>query len=165
MAEAKRIQMCLVVPEQPLFIHGDSNALCRLFLILVENAVKYTPENGRVTAALRADREGAAAEIQDTGIGIAAEDIPHIFQRFYRADKARSRNIAGAGLGLSMAEWIAESHDAAIEVESAIGRGSAFLVRFRALASSDTLEAGSSLETSANAPDTSLPQRIFRTIR
>src|SRR5665213_2477585 len=124
LAEARQIQIGINVPEQPLFIHGDSNALCRLFLIFIDNAVKYTPENGRITATLRADRDGAVAEIQDTGIGIAADDIPQIFQRFYRADKARSRNVAGAGLGLSMAEWIAKSHEAVIGVESAPGQGS-----------------------------------------
>jgi heavy metal sensor kinase len=156
-AEAKRIQMCIEAPGQPLFIHGDSNALCRLFLILAENAVKYTPESGRVTATLRPDCEGAVAEIQDTGIGIAAEDTPHIFQRFYRADKARSRNIAGAGLGLSMAEWIAESHDAAIEVESALGLGSTFRVRFRIVESSDIPEADSRPETPENTPPKSTP--------
>jgi signal transduction histidine kinase len=133
LAEARRIHIGIDIPAQPLFIHGDSNALCRLFLIFIDNAVKYTPENGRIRATIRADRDGGAvAEIQDTGIGIAADEIPHIFQRFYRADKARSRNIGGAGLGLSMAEWIAESHDAAIEVDSTPGRGSTFRVRFRA---------------------------------
>jgi heavy metal sensor kinase len=134
LAEARQIEIGIEVPAQPLFIHGDANAVCRLFLIFIDNAVKYTPESGRITATLRADRDGVIAEIQDTGIGIAADEIPHIFQRFYRADKARSRNVAGAGLGLSMAAWIAESHDAAIEVDSAPGRGSTFRVRFRAVA-------------------------------
>ena len=152
MAEGRQIQIGFDVPERPLFIHGDSNALYRLFLILIDNAVKYTPESGRVTATLRADREGAVAEIQDTGIGIAADDIPNIFQRFYRADKARSRNSAGAGLGLSMAAWIAESHDAAIEVDSAPGRGSTFRVRFRAVASPPVSEADSCPETRDNNP-------------
>jgi heavy metal sensor kinase len=140
-AEARHVQMCSEFTGQRLFVHGDANSLCRLFLILLDNAVKYTPENGRVTAALRADGEGAVAEISDTGIGIAAEDLPHIFQRFYRADKARSRNIDGAGLGLSMAEWIAKSHDAVIEVDSAPARGSTFRVRFRAVASEDSAKA------------------------
>jgi heavy metal sensor kinase len=146
LAEARQIQIDIDVPAQPLFIHGDSNALCRLFLIFIDNAVKYTPESGRITATLRADREGAVAEIQDTGIGIAADDVPHIFRRFYRADKARSRNIAGAGLGLSMAELIAKSHDAAIDVDSAPGRGSTFRVRFRSVSSPPVSETDSCRE-------------------
>jgi signal transduction histidine kinase len=152
MADARRIQMSIDVPRQPVFIYGDSNALGRLFLILIDNAVKYTPESGRVTATLSADRNGAVAKIQDTGIGIAADDIPHIFQRFYRADKARSRNIAGAGLGLSMAAWIAESHDAAIEVDSTPGRGSTFRVRFRAPAFPPLSVAESCPEAPENNP-------------
>lgn len=152
LAEARQIKIGIGVPEQPLFIHGDSNALSRLFLIFIDNAVKYTPERGRITVTLRADAQGAVAEIQDTGIGIAADDIPHIFQRFYRADKARSRNIAGAGLGLSMAEWIAKSHDAAIEVDSAPGQGSTFRVRFRAVASPPVSQTDSCQEARQNEP-------------
>ena len=152
LAEARQIQIAIDVPAQPLFIHGDSNAVCRLFLIFIDNAVKYTPEGGWIAATLRANRDEAVAEIQDTGIGIAADDIPHIFQRFYRADKVRSRNVAGAGLGLSMAAWIAESHDAAIEVESAPGRGSTFRVRFRAVAFPPVSEADSCPETQEHNP-------------
>jgi heavy metal sensor kinase len=131
MSDARQIQLDFDAPGQALIVQGDSNALYRLFLILIDNAVKYTPDNGWVSAALRMDQEGAVAEVRDTGIGIAKDDIPRIFQRFYRADKARSRNIGGAGLGLAMAEWIAESHDAVIEVESTLGQGSTFRVRFR----------------------------------
>jgi len=151
LAEAKQIQIGIDVPAQPLFIHGDSNALSRLFLIFIDNAVKYTAEGGRIMAAIRADFDGGAiAEIQDTGIGIAADDIPHIFQRFYRADKARSRNVVGAGLGLSMAEWIAESHDAAIEVDSVPRRGSTFRVRFRTAVLPPVSQSDSGPETRDN---------------
>jgi len=150
MAEEKQLQIVCSLPAQPMFVNGDPNALSRLFLILIDNAIKYTPERGRVTATLRAEQDAAVAAIQDTGIGIAAEDLPHIFQRFYRADKARSKNIPGVGLGLSMAEWIAGSHDAAIEVDSAPGQGSAFRIHFRTLARPPVAEGESRLEARAS---------------
>ncbi len=160
MAEGRKIQIGFEVPERPLFIHGDSNALYRLFLILIDNAVKYTPESGRIAVTLRAGPDGAVAEIQDTGIGIAADDIPNIFQRFYRADKARSGNSAGAGLGLSMAAWIAESHDAAIEVDSAPGQGSTFRVRFRATVLPSVSELDSGPKTGESDPSETSQDRF-----
>jgi len=99
-----------------------------LFLILIDNAVKYTPTGGRVFIGLNTNGNAAVAKVQDTGIGISQEDLPVIFERFYRADKARSRE-SGAGLGLSIARWIAEAHHAQILVESVVGQGSTFEVR------------------------------------
>jgi signal transduction histidine kinase len=117
-------EIALTAPTRfpPFEIQGDSTAMRRLLLILLDNAIKYTPQGGRVTISLI----GSAVEIADTGIGIAARDLPHIFERFYRADKARSRDSGGAGLGLSLAKWIAEAHRATITVESHPGQGSKF---------------------------------------
>ncbi len=108
---------------------GDPDRLKQLLLILVDNALKYTPPGGEV--ALSLNREGGLAvlKVADTGIGIAPEDLPHIFERFYRADKARARDQAGTGLGLSIAKWIVERHGGQIEVDSVPGQGSTFTVR------------------------------------
>jgi heavy metal sensor kinase len=115
--------------EAPIGVRGDVHALQRLFLILLDNAVKYTPSGGSITARLATVDGFVVTEIRDTGIGISAADLPHIFERFYRADKARSRELGGAGLGLSIAQWIANAHGGVIEVQSALGQGSVFLLR------------------------------------
>src|SRR5437016_14457792 len=128
LALSKQILLDREIPNTPILVNGDAHALRRLFLILIDNAVKYTPTGGRVSIALQATSNDALAQVRDTGIGISQEDLPFIFERFYRADKARSRE-SGAGLGLSIARWIAEAHRAEILVESAVGQGSTFEVR------------------------------------
>jgi heavy metal sensor kinase len=104
-------------------VAGDPQAIARMLMILVDNAIKYTPAGGMVTVTL--DREGLAAvcTVADNGIGIAVEDQPHVFERFYRADRARSRDAGGSGLGLAIARGIAEAHGARIDLDSAVGQG------------------------------------------
>jgi len=110
-------------------VQGDPDRLKQLLVILVDNALKYTPESGEVQLALHTEPGSGVITVADTGIGIAPEDLAHIFERFYRADKARSREQGGTGLGLSIARWIAERHGGHIDVESTIGKGSTFIVR------------------------------------
>ena len=129
LAEAKHVKFSVDLNGEDLVVDGDSHALQRLFLILIDNAVKYTQPGGSVTLGLGRIDGWAVAEFRDTGIGVSAEDLPHIFDRFYRADKARSREFGGVGLGLSIARWVAEAHAGSIEVQSALGEGSAFRVR------------------------------------
>ncbi len=129
LAEAKQIEFRSLIPGRPVAISGDASSLRRLFLILIDNAVKYTAANGRVDVSLRGGDGFAAVEVRDTGIGIAEGDLPNVFERFYRADKARSRESGGVGLGLSIGRWIAEAHAGMIEVESSLGVGSTFRVR------------------------------------
>jgi signal transduction histidine kinase len=129
LSDAKEITFGEQIPEQPIWVKADVQALRRLFLILIDNAIKYTPRRGRVDFDLRRENDFAVAEVRDTGIGIAAEDLPNIFERFYRADKARSRESGGVGLGLSIGHWIAEAHGGTIEVQSSIGNGSVFRLR------------------------------------
>jgi len=117
------------IESSELFVEGDSHALHRLFLILIDNAVKYTPSGGSIIVGLKRSDISAVAEFRDTGIGIGANDLPNIFERFYRADKARSREFGGVGLGLSIARWVAEAHRGSIEVQSTPGTGSGFTVR------------------------------------
>jgi heavy metal sensor kinase len=129
LAELKQLKFDTDIQAQKLFIEGDSQALHRLFLILIDNAVKYTPPGGSVTVALTQSNGSAVTEIRDSGVGVSAEDQPHIFDRFYRADKARSREVGGVGLGLSIARWVAEAHRGTIEVQSTPGVGSVFRIR------------------------------------
>jgi len=129
LAESKQIDFHKDIPQEPVWIDADPNALGRLFLILIDNAVKYTPPGGRVDVVVKGEGGSALGEVRDTGIGIAEEDLSHVFERFYRADKARSRESGGVGLGLSIGRWIAEAHAGTIEVQSSLGHGSVFQVR------------------------------------
>jgi heavy metal sensor kinase len=128
LAEARHQKLDTEVPDGPVIIDGDAAALRRLFLILLDNAVKYTLPGGRIEMRLEPTDREAAVSVRDTGIGIPAEDLPHVFERFYRVDKARSREQGGSGLGLAIGLWIAEQHEGSIAVESEPGSGTAFRV-------------------------------------
>jgi signal transduction histidine kinase len=110
---------------------GDPDLIRQLLMIILDNAVKFTPPGGRVGIGVSAPDGRALVEVHDTGIGIPAEQLPHVFDRFYRGDPARARApSAGAGLGLAIARWIAEVHGATIEINSDVGRGTKVAVRF-----------------------------------
>lgn len=113
----------------PVKVHGDADQLKQVLVALVDNALKYTPYEGSVTLSLSADENCAFVIISDTGIGILPEDLPHIFERFYRADRARSRERGGSGLGLTIVQSIVHEHQGSIEVESTPGRGSTFTLK------------------------------------
>jgi heavy metal sensor kinase len=129
LAEAKHIEVVSQIPSQPVWMEGDELSIRRLVMTLIDNAVKYTPENGKVFIDLYAEDRLAVIQVRDTGIGIAPEDLPRVFDRFWRADKVRSRDEGGTGLGLSIAKGITERHQGTISVESEPGRGSTFTVR------------------------------------
>jgi len=129
LSESKQISFYEQMPDFPVWVKADAHALRRLFLILIDNAVKYTPTGGQIEVFVATDNGSALATVRDTGIGIAPEDLPNVFERFYRADKARSRESGGVGLGLSIGRWIAETHGGTIEVQSSLGHGSVFQVR------------------------------------
>ena len=130
LAEARQLQISADLPHEPVFVTANDPALRRLLLLLVDNAVKYTPAGGRITVSVGHDPAGATVAVRDTGIGIPDFALPHVFERFYRADDSRNRDAGGAGLGLSIAKWIAERHHASLEAESVVGEGSTFRVRF-----------------------------------
>ena len=111
-----------------LVVKGDEAMLRQLFFNLLDNAIKYTPSGGTVSVSSLTEGQMAVVAITDTGIGMAPEDIPLIFERFYRVDKARSRVGGGTGLGLAISQRIAEAHGGKIEVESQVGKGSTFTV-------------------------------------
>jgi two-component system sensor histidine kinase CiaH len=116
-------------------IAGDAERLHQLLVILVDNAFKYTPSGGTIKLICR--QAGSSAEwiVEDTGAGIMEADLPRIFDRFYRGDRARSRSEGGAGLGLSIAKWIIDMHNGTISVNSMVGKGTKVTVRFPLLLS------------------------------
>jgi heavy metal sensor kinase len=119
-------------PPEPVVLAVDRSRVRQLILNLIENAVKYTPRGGTVSVQLGASDGKVSLTVADSGIGIAPGDLPHIFDRFWRADSARTRTGArpGAGLGLAISKWIAEAHGGAIDVQSRPGRGTTFTVTF-----------------------------------
>ena len=127
LADARGLSFEASLPDGPCPVVGDTAALQRLAMILIDNAIKYTPAPGSVRMSIGKEAVSAILEVRDSGIGIAAEDLPHIFERFYRADKARGCD-GGAGLGLAIAKWIVEQHRGEIQIESCPGQGSTFRV-------------------------------------
>jgi len=108
-------------------IFGDEESLEKMILIFLDNAVKYTPQGGKVWLKSRQEKGKLILEIKDTGIGISKTDLPHIFERFYRADKARAKG--GFGLGLALAKMIIELHHGSVKVASRVGRGTTFIIK------------------------------------
>ena len=122
-------------PFEPVQVVGDEDRLKQLVLILVDNALKYTSTGGQVTLGLCRRKEVAEILVRDTGVGIAPEDLGHVFERFYRADPARGRDPGGTGLGLPIARWIARQHGGDVTLESAPGQGTLAIIRLPALSS------------------------------
>jgi signal transduction histidine kinase len=126
-AKEKDIEFESIISENVHLI-GDKDKLNQLLVILLDNGIKYTPERGKITISLMHTTDKAIITVKDTGMGISQEDINKIFERFYRVDKARSREQGGAGLGLSIANWIVREHKGKISVESEPDKGSSFIV-------------------------------------
>ncbi len=131
LADSKNIRLHLHTPTA-ITVHGDHERLKQLLYILLDNAIKYTPNGGEVTLTLSEqtyDKQPALCiAVQDTGVGIPLGEQKHIFDRFYRVDKNRSRQMGGTGLGLAIAKWIVEAHHGTIQVSSTPGQGSTFTV-------------------------------------
>lgn len=130
LAESGRLKVVTSMPEAPVWVMVDRRRIREMLLNLVTNAIKYTPAAGRVDLSLGIRRDGAAIIVRDTGIGIASNDLPHIFERFWRADLARTRTgeRPGSGLGLAITKWIAEAHGGSITASSRPGRGTTLTV-------------------------------------
>ena len=131
LGESSGITVRSDIPAEPVTMAVDRHRIREMLLNLVTNAIKYTPSGGTVALGLAQEDGAVVFTVADTGIGIAAGDLPHIFDRFWRADPARSRTGArpGTGLGLAITKWIAEAHGGSITVQSRPGRGSVFTVR------------------------------------
>jgi signal transduction histidine kinase len=133
LAQAKAITLVEKVPED-ITIEGDMDLLIRLFMNLLDNAIKFTPQNGRVTIQAQANTQTAQIAIRDSGAGIAAEHLPHLFNRFYRIEDGRTREWGsngqgGAGLGLAIAYEITRTHGGQLSVASTIGEGTTITVQ------------------------------------
>lgn len=124
----KALDVTATTPAEPVWVKADAIAVDRLLLILLDNAVKYSPSGGRCEIALSLSADDAQITVRDSGGGIPETELTSIFERFYRVDRARSKNTGGAGLGLAIARWIAEMHGGTIAAESTLGTGSAFHV-------------------------------------
>jgi len=129
MGAAKSIHVGLQLGAEALPVRANEAKLRRLILILVDNALKYTSSGGGVKIGGYSDAAEVAISVADTGAGISPDDLPHIFERFWRADKVRSREAGGTGLGLAIAKQIADQHGARLGVESELGHGSVFTIR------------------------------------
>lgn len=149
------LRLTLLATSDPAPVLGDAPALQRLVWILLDNAIKYSRPNGRILLSLKAAGHQATVDVEDDGIGIAPEDLPLIFNRFYRADPSRGV-VEGNGLGLSIAQWIAETHRAQLTVQSTPERGTVFHLAFP-LASSLEVPGAPNADTAARA---SRPQRV-----
>lgn len=125
-AKAKKQSIKINTGQELPMALGDEAQLSQVFINLIDNAVKYTPEGGRIEISARSQDGSLHIDVTDTGIGIPDEDIPRIFERFYRVDKARSRELGGTGLGLSIVKHIVQAHCGAVQVKSELGRGSTF---------------------------------------
>jgi len=128
---AKEKNMKIKVKVKKQNIQANREGLEEMMLIFLDNAVKYTPRSGKVSVFTKSDKKNFFIEIKDTGIGIPKKDLPHIFDRFYRADQSRSKNnVQGFGLGLSLAKRIIGIHRGSVEVASTLGKGTTFTVKF-----------------------------------
>jgi two-component system OmpR family sensor kinase len=132
-------------PLEPATVLGDAARLIQVIMNLVDNAIAYTNAGGDVGVSVTSNAFSARLAVHDTGIGIAPEDQTHIFERFYRADPARSRTVGGNGLGLSIVDWVVRAHGGAIQVTSTLGKGSTFTVNL-------PLAPAAQLESSVIAP-------------
>jgi two-component system, OmpR family, phosphate regulon sensor histidine kinase PhoR len=143
LADKKQHQLRAAIDADLPLINGDQERLVQVLANLLDNAIKYTPEGGQITVAARripvhghrtgeGPREGVELTVTDTGIGIPEKDRPRVFERFYRVDKARSRELGGTGLGLAIVKHIVEGHGGQIRVEGNVPTGSRFVVRLPA---------------------------------
>ena len=135
LAARKGVRLKLETDPPSIALNGDEELIKRMILNLLDNAVKYTPPGGEISLALARENGNAEIVVSDNGIGIPETDQARVFDRFYRVDRARARALGGAGLGLSIAQWIVEAHGGEIGVTSAPGRGSTFRVTLPAKAS------------------------------
>lgn len=127
-AQAKQLQLVTAAVSEPVLALTDEDALAEILDNLVDNAIKYTPAGGRITLSWRAQDQSAILAVADTGSGIPEKDLPRVFERFYRVDKARSRELGGTGLGLSIVKHLVQALGGSVTAASEMGRGSIFTI-------------------------------------
>lgn len=144
LGDEKNLAVATQIPDKPVVLAVDQTRIRQLLLNLITNAVKYTPAGGEIGVGLADQGSAVQLVVRDTGIGIATGDLPHIFDRFWRADPARTRDAGGtgSGLGLAITKWIAEVHGGAIAVQSRPGKGTVFTVSLPRSAAAPASSAG-----------------------
>ena len=128
-AKAKALRLIAAPAMEPVFALADEEALAEILDNLVDNAIKYTPAAGTITLRWFAEDQQAILQVADTGVGIPDKDLPRVFERFYRVDKARSRELGGTGLGLSIVKHLMQALGGTVTAESCVGHGSTFTIR------------------------------------
>lgn len=129
LAEEKGIKLESII-EDNIIIMADYVRIHQTLINVIDNSIKYNRPNGSVLVRMQADTNYAVIRVSDTGVGIPEDSLEHIFDRFFRVDKARSRDVDGTGLGLAIVKWIVESHHGSIDVESQLGKGTMFTIKF-----------------------------------
>jgi signal transduction histidine kinase len=127
-ASDRGLELSADLPDRPVMAFVDLDRFQQVLHNLLENAMRYTPSGGSVRVGLRAAPAEAQIQVSDTGIGIPARDLPYVFERFFRSDRARRAYTGGSGLGLSIARWIVDAHKGTISVQSEVGKGTTFTV-------------------------------------
>ncbi len=132
-AADRQMQLDASAPPKPVFVFADSGRLQQVLHNLIENALQYSEPGGRVHVRVAAAPGEALLSVSDTGVGIPEDDLPYVFERFFRSKRSRRANPGGSGLGLSIVRWIVEAHKGRITAESTLGKGSTFTVRLPVL--------------------------------
>ena len=127
----EKINIITDICDKDMVIDGDPDLIKQMLWIYTENAVKYSGKEKTITYRVFSEGQYACVSVKDNGCGINKEDLPHIFERFYRVDKSRNKNIPGTGLGLSIAKWIIDVHSGSVEVNSVVGQGTEFISKFK----------------------------------
>jgi signal transduction histidine kinase len=127
-ASDRGLELSLSLPDEPVRAFVDADRFQQVFHNLLENAMRYTEPGGTIRMGLRAAPDEARMEVADSGIGIPAADLPYVFERFFRSDRARRAYAGGSGLGLSIVRWIVEAHKGSVSIESTVGKGTAVTV-------------------------------------
>lgn len=127
-ADAKQVKLVRQDAETSLSVRADEEGVKQILTNLIDNAIKYTPSGGQITVSWRSENSMVAIDVRDTGVGIAPEFLPRVFERFFRVDKARSRELGGTGLGLSIVKHLSQSFGGSVRVQSELGKGSTFTV-------------------------------------
>jgi signal transduction histidine kinase len=128
-ASDRELDLSVDVPGDPVRAFIDGDRMQQVLHNLLENSIRYTDPGGKIRVRLTSRPSEASIEVSDTGIGIPARDLPYVFERFFRSDRARRAYHGGSGLGLSIARWIVDAHKGAIAVESVVGQGTTFTVK------------------------------------
>jgi len=152
LAQDEGVNLSLGAAARPATVDADPDRLQQVLLILIDNAIKHTPRGGKVDVRVRRHGQAAQVEVADTGTGIAPEHLPRIFDRFYRADKARARERGGTGLGLAIAKMLVEAHGGELQLSSTVGVGTQVTVMLPLIAQRPATLGGRLGELAAHLP-------------